>query len=240
MPLDLQKQALWADRALRDLSDPERRRVTSGYFPTSMEILGVSAPKMRTVLRQLLKDLKREDPELAVELAWLLRGLGTHEGRQVAFELLEKRPDARSLLRTRDIKRLGEGNDNWASVDAFATTLAGRAWLDGRISDARVRRWAKSPDLWWRRTALAATVCLNFKSRGGSGDPDRTLEICELLAHDDELMVVKALSWALRSVVPHDRVRVQEFLDRHGEALPALVRREVANKLRSGLKSGKA
>ncbi|MCJ7627942.1 MAG: DNA alkylation repair protein, partial [Longimicrobiales bacterium] len=83
MPVDLKERAEWADQTLRSLADPERQRVTSGYFPTEMEILGVSAPKMRTVLRQLLKDLKGEGAEAVLELAWLLREQGTHEARQV-------------------------------------------------------------------------------------------------------------------------------------------------------------
>ena len=69
LSFDLRERAQWADKALRALTDPERQRVTQGYFPTSLEILGVSAPKMRTVLRQILVDVKGEAPETVVELA---------------------------------------------------------------------------------------------------------------------------------------------------------------------------
>lgn len=239
MVFDLKERALWADGALRALTDPERRRVTSAYFPTAMEILGVSAPKMRTVLRQLLKDLKGKPPERVLELAWLVRDHGTHEGRQVAFELLEKRTDARDLLRTSDIKKMGAGNDNWASVDAFSCYVSGPVWREGRLSDREILSWTRSRNQWWRRTALVSTVPLNMKSRGGTGDPDRTLMICEELVSDAEPMVAKGLSWALRTLVPIDRERVIVFLRAHDEHLPALVKREVKNKLRTGRKNPK-
>lgn len=237
MSFDLNERARWADGALRSMTDPERQRVTSGYFPTSMEILGVSAPKMRTVLRRLLGDLKKEGPDQVLRLAWLLRAQGTHEGRQVAFELLERRIDARALLRAREIKKLGQGNDNWASVDAFACCVSGPVWREGGISDRQVLSWTRSKNLWWRRTALVSTVPLNMRSRGGSGDARRTLEICRVLAHDSESMVAKGLSWALRTLISVDRQQVVEFLRAHEECLPSLVKREVGTKLRTGKKN---
>ena len=56
--------------------------------------------------------------------------------------------------------------------------------------------------------------------------------------YDD--MVVKALSWALRELVPHDPDAVRDFLSQHEEALAARVKREVRNKLTTGLKNPKA
>jgi 3-methyladenine DNA glycosylase AlkD len=151
MPVDLKERAGWADQTLRSLLDPERRRVTSGYFPTEMEILGVSAPKMRTVLRQLLKELKGEGAEAVLELAWLLREQGTHEARQVAYELFDGRPDARALLRAKEVRRLGRGNDNWASVDAFSVYVSGPAWRAGQLSNKEVLGWTRSKNRWWPR-----------------------------------------------------------------------------------------
>ena len=37
----------WVESSLRELADPERKAVTSNYFPSAMEILGVSAPRIR-------------------------------------------------------------------------------------------------------------------------------------------------------------------------------------------------
>jgi 3-methyladenine DNA glycosylase AlkD len=237
MPIDLSGRARWADRALRALTDPERQRVTQGYFPTSMEILGVSAPKMRGVLRRLLEDLKGEPSERVLEMAWLLREPGTHEGRQISFELLEKRKDARNLLKRNDVRKLGKGNDNWASVDAFSVYVSGPAWREGQISDKEVLSWTRSGNLWWRRTALVSTVALNLKSRGGTGDSPRTLMICRELVRDSEAMVAKGLSWALRALIAVDRSGVVGFLEEHEGYLPSLVKREVRTKLKTGKKN---
>lgn len=233
----LETMARGAEEELRALASAERREVTSGYSPTSMELLGVAVPDIRRVVRRLIRELKGQAPEEVVALARRLISGGTHEGRQAAYELLERRKDARSLLKTRDVRELGKGNDNWASVDAFSVCVSGPAWREGQISDAEVHRWARSRDRWWRRAALVSTVALNLASRGGTGDPVRALALCEALAEDQDAMVAKGLSWALRTTIAHDEVGVRAFLERHGGSLPSLVRREVRNKLETGKKN---
>ena len=85
--------------------------------------------------------------------------------------------------------------------------------------------------------ALVSTVALNMRSHGGYGDAERTLAICRLLVEDYDDMVVKALSWALRELVGHDSKAVRAFLGEHEGVLAARVKREVRNKLRTGLKN---
>lgn len=75
------------------------------------------------------------------------------------------------------------------------------------------------------------------KSHGGSGDAERTLMIGALVASDHDDMVAKGLSWALRELIVRDRAAVRRFLTEHEPALAARVRREVRNKLRTGLKN---
>jgi 3-methyladenine DNA glycosylase AlkD len=65
----------------------------------------------------------------------------------------------------------------------------------------------------------------------------RTLAICRWLASDQDQMVAQALSWALRELVVHDTLAVRNFLDEFEPVLAAQVKREVRNKLTSGLKN---
>jgi hypothetical protein len=50
-------------------------------------------------------------------------------------------------------------------------------------------------------------------------------------------MLAKALSWALRSLVGHDKDAVRRFLTRHHTTLPAIVKREVGTMIRTGRKT---
>jgi 3-methyladenine DNA glycosylase AlkD len=225
------------ERALRQHGDPNRRAVlTGGYAPSRLRTIGVSVPALRRVVRRFAAELAPTSARHVVAVARALVARGTLEGRQAGYELVARRPDAMALLTPALVERLGRGNDNWASVDGFATHLVGPAWRHGRVADRDVCRWAASSDRWWRRTALASTVALNVAARGGLGDPRRTLMVCRRFVGEADPMLAKALSWSLRSLVPHDPVAVRDFLARHGSRLPALVVREVAAKLDTGRK----
>ena len=236
-PFDADREAAAVLSELRTHVNPARREHGASYFQTDMEILGVAVPDIRRAAKSSAKRLSARGPEEVLAAAEALIAAGTLEGRQAAYELLALRADVLSLLGKRRLDRLGKGNDNWASVDAFASSLVGRIWREGGLTNAQVERWADSPNPWWRRTALAATVPLNLASRGGHGDTGRTLLICERLASDPHPAVVKALSWALRSLVPHDPGAVREFLSRHDGTLASRVVREVTTKLATGKKN---
>lgn len=227
-------QALW------QASLPERRAHAAGYTPTALEVYGVPAPAIRRVLRPLARSLRGEPPERVLAMARRLVDSDVLEARQLAWELIGGRRDLVRRLDATMVESLGRGNDNWASVDGFSVYVAGPAWRDGGVRDRDVARWARDGDRWWRRTALVSTVALNLRSRGGSGDPARTLSVCSLLTGDREPMVAKALSWALRALVGPDAEAVRAFLEDHRGELPPLVLREVGNKLSTGRKSGRA
>jgi len=227
------------EHALASHANEERIAVLSGgYAPSGLRYLGASVPDLRGVVRQLEREMKGAPPSEIVAVALALVRRRTVEGRQVGYELLSRRADAMDRLTPALVGRLGRGNDNWASVDGFATYIAGRAWREGRLSDREVVGWARSADRWWRRTALASTVALNVAARGGNGDARRTLLVCRHFARETDPMLAKALSWALRALVPRDPAAVRAFLERHYDTLPAIVRREVTTKLATGRKQG--
>jgi 3-methyladenine DNA glycosylase AlkD len=225
------------EHALASHANAERIAVLSGgYAPSALRHLGVSVPDLRRVVRRFSRETRTTRPREIIAVALALVKRRTVEGRQVGYEILAGRADAMDRLTPALVGRLGRGNDNWASVDGFATFVAGRAWREGRLPDRDVAGWARSEDRWWRRTALAATVALNVAARGGHGDAGRTLLVCRHFAREADPMLAKALSWALRSLVPHDPAAVLAFLERHRATLPALVRREVRAKLETGRK----
>jgi len=194
-----------------------------------------NVPDARSIRRKYSRALKNEEPELIIELAQ--RFVGQRKYRWIGYELLAANEEAFGRLGETEVEELGEGINSWSTVDTFARIISGPAWLSGQITDERIVRWARSEDFWWRRAALVSTVALNMRSQGGKGDVARTLRICEMLVEDHEDMVVKALSWALRELVVHSPEAVEDFLHKHESRLASRVKREVNNKLMSGLKN---
>lgn len=216
-------------------SHPEARDFASELLETLESLPARKTAPMRRVRRAFFHRLKGAPAGKVFEVAGHI--LESDEYRWIAYELIRDHPGAFGALNRERLEALGHGMASWRAVDSFARTLAGPAWREGIIPGQVIRHWARSSDRWWRRAALVSTVALNVRSRGGMGDVGRTLAICEMLLDERDDMVVKALSWALRELVPHDREELKKFLSEHDAALAARVKREVRNKLRTGLKN---
>jgi 3-methyladenine DNA glycosylase AlkD len=216
-----------------DLGHPEQVAFAIDAELRALPVL--NTPNGRGVRRAYTLKLRRAEPRFVLDVAReLIRSYGH---RWLAYELIRTHQAAFRSVGQAELEEIGQGVDSWGTVDSFARTLSGPAWLRGQVPDQLIHRWACSPDRWWRRAALVSTVALNVRSEGGPGDVPRTLEVCRLLIADSDDTVVKALSWALRELVVHDPDAVGRFLDKHDSVLAARVKREVRNKLTTGRKS---
>ena len=196
-------------------------------------------PTVRSVRQRYSKLLRSEPAAAVLEFALALLATKRWQERMIAWEVIASHPAAPAALDERLVARMSKGLAVWGTVDLFGVTILGPAWRDGRVSDATLQRFARSPDRWRRRLALVATVPLNSLARGGKpgGDARRTLRMCRQLLADRDDMVVKALSWALRELAKRDPAVVEEFVAKNNARLAPRVRREVSNKLRTGLKT---
>ena len=101
---------------------------------------------MRQIAREFVRELKSADPQSVLELCQavvLQRGWP----RSVGFELASRHRPAAATIDWRWAERLGATLDGWASVDHFARLISGPAWQRGQLTDARIMRWARSPDI---------------------------------------------------------------------------------------------
>jgi 3-methyladenine DNA glycosylase AlkD len=134
---------------------------------------------------------------------------------------------------------MAHGLADWGSVDLFGVTVVGPAWRAGLVTDSKILAWGRSQDRWRRRLALVGTVPLNARARGGTGNARKTLRVCRVLLGDSDDMVVKAMSWSLRELANQDPKGVEAFLLKEEDRLSSRVKREVLNKLRTGVKSSR-
>ena len=110
-------------------------------------------------------------------------------------------------------------------------------YIQGGHHPPDIGKLLDSEDHWQRRVAVVSTVGLNLKSRGGTGDTPRTLQVCEAVVGDHHEMIQKALSWALRELSKRDRKAVADFIAKHENQLARRVIREVNHKLDFGTKN---
>jgi len=207
-------------------------------FHTEMKHLHVSAAQLRAVEDKWIKVLYDFTSEEWINLCLRLVQLKVLECQMLAYELLWKNKKVLKSLDHDQILQMGGVLDNWASVDAYSLIIAGWLWREGNLPDQQIMKWLRSENRWMRRVAVVCTVPLNLKSRGGTGDPERTLMVCKKVISDRDDMVIKALSWALRVLSKADRQAVVDFMEEYQEQLHSRVIREVTAKLVTGRKNG--
>lgn len=104
--------------------------------------------------------------------------------------------------------------NNWDLVDVTTPKIVGEYLLDKDWSV--LKKLAKSKSLWERRIAIIATFAFIYKGR-----TEPTLTISELLLHDTQDLIHKAVGWMLREVGKRCNQDIEEeFLKKHYKIMP--------------------
>jgi 3-methyladenine DNA glycosylase AlkD len=142
-----------------------------------------------------------------------------HESRVGAVSIMDfearsrRTPASRREELFRLYVRRHDQINTWDLVDRAAPSVVGGYLFDKPRDQLYV--YARSTDWWERRTAIVATW---FFIR--QGDLDDTFAIADLLAHDPEDLVQKAVGGWVREAGKRDPARLVEFLDRHASTMP--------------------
>ena len=219
------------------IEDFDYKKIAKELFDDIQKVQLKNAQNLRKVRETYSKKLTQANPHQILNFVRYFSN--NYNFRWIAFEILFCHKTAIKIIGVSELKEFGKQISDWGSSDVFAGYLAGPAWRNGQVPDELILRWAHSKDFWWRRTALVCTVPLNRRSLGGQGDIRRTLKICRVLAADKNDQVIKALSWALRELIQHNAESVKKFIIQNENVLAARVKREVKNKLSTGVKNPK-
>ena len=192
-------------------------------------------------LRKLYKDFAKRHPDLtADELVALLDSL-SHGKTYNEFVgiglLLNEYPKLRETLDPRCLDRWLERAEGWAEVDVICQlNYTSREMLtDWESWKTLLTAFAKDENVHKRRAGLV----LLTKPLRESDDPrlaDLAFSNVDRLKTEKNILITKAVSWILRSLIKHHRTAVSNYLDANGSGLPKIVVRETRHKLVKGVK----
>lgn len=201
---------------LKKLADKEKAKIMSGFFKTKKGqygegdiFLGITVPDQRKIA-------KRYQGSSFDDVKKLLENK-IHEYRLTGLLILvEKFKDADESQRKKIID-LYLGNikhvNNWDLVDLSADKILGVYILDKNRSI--LKKMATSKNLWERRIAIVSTFAFIKQNKF-----DDTLKISEILIHDNEDLIHKAVGWMLREVGKRSKKTEISFLKKHYKIMP--------------------
>jgi len=126
----------------------------------------------------------------------------------------------------------------WAEVDALCY---GHFACDQIMEDCR--NWKsllidlnKSKNIHKRRASLVL-LCKALTQTDDEGIQALSFKLIGQLKHEKEILITKAVSWTLRSMIKRHRKAVTDFVEQNRDSLPAIAVRETLTKLKTGRKT---
>jgi 3-methyladenine DNA glycosylase AlkD len=221
-------------RELRAREDRERAAGMRAYMKSEMDYRGVPAPEVRRLCRAVFP----RHPMASFE-AWrdsalaLWRSADYREERYVAIALTGAKPyePHRRMKALPIYEEFVVSGAWWDYVDDVASHRLGPLLRKHpKPMGARMRTWARSRNLWKRRSAILCQ--LRFKQET---DLELLYDCIEPSLASDEFFLRKAIGWALRDLAWSDPREVVRYVERHRDRLSNLSKREaLRNVHRSG------
>lgn len=182
-----------------------------GEYGEGDQFIGVRVPMIRKVCKEF-KHLPLTEAQKLIESPF-------HEHRMAGLIILTLQYPRASTEVKNDIfdlymRELTKRNiNNWDLVDVTCRHIVGEHVRGDR---AVLYKLAKSDNLWERRVSIISTFAYIAR-----GDANTSLELAELLLHDREDLMHKAVGWTLREVGKScDRQLLLDFLDKHVATMP--------------------
>lgn len=211
---------------LKKAANPKTASFLQGYFKTSPgeygegdQFRGIKVPVIRKIVRKaralpmdevvlLLHSPWHEDRLLAL-LVWVYQfERADEEGREKIYKTYLDQPVY---------------INNWDLVDLSAPTIMGGYLYDNDRSI--LYKMARSNNLWDRRKAVMTT---SYFIR--NNDFEDTLSLAEILLHDSEDLIHKAVGWMLREIGKRDLEVEESFLIKHYKNMPRTMLRYAIEK----------
>jgi len=228
---------------LRQAARPtsQEQHTTDSYGGSGHLFYNVSVPDRRAIARRWLAANRTMTPaEFLAVVESLFEG-ASHEEKTLAAILLGCHPAGRREARPDDVDRWLSLLNGWAEIDSLCQNVftADQMLADWTGWKRLLEQLSRDANVNKRRAAL---VLLNSPVHYTDDARFRDLALVAIdrLTVERDILITKAVSWLLRSMITRHREAVEACLAEHGSSLPAIAIRETRTKLATGTKSGRS
>ena len=203
-------------RVFKDLADPVIAEHSRHFFKTGEGEYG-EGDRFHGIRVPVLRKYARKYQSISLAEVRQLLASPFHEERIFALLALIRKFEKGDCTVRKKVYTLYLDNlkyvDNWDLVDISAPYIVG-PWLEMRDKEV-LYRLAQSEVLWERRVAILSTFhCIRKNSFHDA------LSISELLIHDSEELIHKAVGWGLREIGKRNVTVEKAFLGKHYRDMP--------------------
>jgi 3-methyladenine DNA glycosylase AlkD len=128
----------------------------------------------------------------------------------------------------------------WVEVDTLCTGKYSKLEIVNHWPDWKklLLKFASSKNIQKRRASLVL-LCQPVRQLRDEAMCELALRNIQTLSHEKEVLITKAISWLLRSMVKHYKKEVAAFVRQNQSTLPSIAVRETLTKIKTGTKNPK-
>jgi len=216
----------------------ESKQFSADYTGSDRKAYYISSPDMRALVKDWLKDTAHLSARHVFDVVESLMAGVSHEEKKMAAYVLGYRRDARAVTGIGHLDHWLDDLTGWAEVDTLCQNVFTSKELlqDWDAWGPFLRKLVREPRTEKRRASLVFLVGPVRKC-----DDVRLHEMAfaniELLKGENDILITKAISWLLRSMVGSNRQGVIDYLESTHETLPKIAVRETRALLTRGKKT---
>lgn len=219
---------------------PTQHTFLDSYLGNQHPRYPISVPVLRTIAKNWMKEHK-ELPvrDFTALLNDLIQGESSTEKSMAGILLDYSKPEQRKFSPALFDKWLNH-LEGWAEIDAlctgkYSTTEIPAQWVQWK---PLLIKFSKSKNINKRRASIVF-FCSPLSKAEDNRMADAALLIVDRLKNENEILITKAISWVLRSMVKYNRGSLENYLEKNGATLPKIALRETLVKLETGKKTKK-
>lgn len=223
-------------KAVSKLSTPDNEGFGLKYVGTNKKSYHLNSKDTQGVIKEFIKENKLNTQQLH-DLLDSLYDSDTFEEIVIAAKIIEYSSELKKEIDFNKLNSWLGKVHGWAEVDvlcqmAFSPEDVLPRWTEWKEFIEKIN---KDENVHRRRASLVLLTKLVRLS-----DDSRLSELAfkntDNLKHEKDILITKAVSWILRSLIKNHKDEVSEYLKNNLDSLPKIAIREVKSKLETGKK----
>jgi 3-methyladenine DNA glycosylase AlkD len=216
---------------------PTQHTFLDSYVGNNHPRYPISTPHLRATARAWLRATPLTPKEFLSLLSSLIQAPSSTE-KTIAGILLDYASQDQINFDPKIYDRWVNHLQGWAEIDAlcyghFKINQVLEHWSNWKKLLLKLN---KSKNINKRRASIVL-LCKPLTRTENEAMRKLTFQLIDQLKHEKEILITKAISWTLRSMVKFHKKPLQDYLNKNKSTLPAIAVRETMTKLKTGRKS---
>lgn len=207
------------------------------YMGTAHPFLGITNPNKYKIAAAFKKQFPNITFEEMITLLNKLNKGKSFEEKTIGPMMLPRFKKIILRIQPEHIDKWLENLEGWCEIDTLCQSTFPPEFFLNNWND-----WKKTLANWSKDKAVAkrrASLVLLCKAAGKNADSRLSalaFENIERLKHEKDILITKAISWLLRSMIETHPKEVAAYLKKNQDSLPKIAIRETRRKLETGRK----